>query len=145
MSKKTNITNASPEATTPHVRNDGANLKTMLYAIACIQSLPGDRQERSDMLDMCALARSEIGFGNLAFALYGVESHVGHQIDLWPAHGGSEIDGSYSDEELDTREAVREGIDYLKSKFASTGLLIDAPPSNVVKFLGEQPPEGEAA
>jgi hypothetical protein len=106
-------------------------LKASLYAIACIQSLPEDRQERSDMIEMCALAR-RTPHRHLANMLRSVEHHVGGVIDLLPAHGGSEANGCYSNGELDLMEAVRKLVKEQDDQFKRSLALVGAPASNVV-------------
>ena len=117
--------------------DDRIILKALLYAIANIQTLPDHRQERIDMNDMCALARASLGShpASGANVLWGVEHHVGHEINLWPAHGGEEANGLYSDEELDRRDSVRAQVNEWKARFEDTGSLLDAPPSNAVRFI----------
>lgn len=113
-------------------------LKGLLYAIGCIQSLPDDRQERSDMIEMCAIARRVLTSGPedvMLNLLWSAEHHIGQKIDLWPAHGGEELNGLYTDEELDRRDDVRGWIDDREAQFQKTGALKDAPPSNVVTFI----------
>lgn len=129
-------------ATSGNVYDGYAALKALLYAIGCIQSLPGHRQERSDMIEMCAMVRRLAGSREaekllLPTFLWSVEHHLCHKIDLWPAHGGAELNGAYSDEELDWRDAVRAWIDEREALFQLTGAVKDAPPSNVVKFMDD--------
>ena len=119
-------------------RDDHITLQALIYAVACIQSLPEDRQERINMIEMCAIARRIIT-PTLSFVLFGVEGHVGHAVDVWPAHGGGEANGLYTDEELDRRDFVRNEVTAMQAKFAASKALIDAPPSTVVRFLdGEE-------
>lgn len=136
----------TPKTATPLLnRGDYITLQAMIYAVACIQKLPEDRQERSSMVDMCATAR-RMGGGGIAHYLWSVEHHVGYEIDLWPAYGGDDPSGLYTDEETATRDTVRAWIDDHDAQFRRTLALKDAPPSNVVKFLdGPDDMEGEAA
>ena len=121
-----------------HTHTGYIAMQAMVYAIARIQSLPEDRQERSNMIEMCAIVRSFSEPAIVGF-LYGVEHHVGHAVDLWPAHGGDDANGLYTDEELDRRDFVRKEVTAAQAKFAASKLLIDAPPSSVVRFLdGEE-------
>lgn len=129
-------------AATPD-RDALVTFKALLYAIGCIQSLPKDQQERSDMVHMCAIARRFNA--PLSVMLWSVEHHIGHKIDLWPAHGGDEPAGLYSDQEIDTRDTVRAWIDERAAQFQRTLAATDAPPSNVVTFIGGPGDEGEAA
>jgi len=57
--------------------------KALVYAVARIQSLPDEKQEWSDMSDMCAIARAgdARGVGLLAAGVY---EHTGALVDLWP-------------------------------------------------------------
>lgn len=142
-----NITTATPAATPAISRGEYITFQALLYAIACIQNLPQDRQERNNMVDMCSIAR-RIADNNIGLLLWNVEYHVGYEIDLWPAHGGDEPGGLYTDDDYDTRDAVRVWINTRKARFTETGALSDAPPSEVVKFIdairgGRE--EGEAA
>lgn len=113
------------------------NLKALLYAVACIQTLPGDKQEWSDMCDMCAIARSTLAErpNRGADILWSVEHHVGHQIDLWPAHGGPEPNGLYSDEDMDRRDAVRSLIDGWATTFRNSPTFENAPASSAIIFV----------
>lgn len=110
-------------------------LQAFLYAIARIQTLPDDRQEFSNMAEMCEIVRNQI-IANpanrpfLAHILGSVESHVGHEIDLWPSGAAD-----YTDEEIDVRDSIRAQVKALKAKFEETGLAIDAPASDVIKSL----------
>lgn len=130
------------KAATPD-RDALVTLKALLYAVGCIQSLPEDQQERSDMVEMCAIARRFQA--PVPLMLWSVEHHIGHTIDLWPPHGSDKPDGLYSDEEIDARNAVRAWIDEHVAQFQRTLAALDAPPSNVVKFIDGPGDEGEAA
>lgn len=125
----------TPKAATPMNRGDYITLQALLYAVAFIQKLPEDRQERSSMLDMCATARRMAG-ADLALRLWSVEYHVGYEIDLWPAHGGDTPGGLYTEAEYDQRDEVRAWINKHDAQFRRTAALEDAPPSEVVKFIG---------
>lgn len=133
---------SAPEAATN--RESYITLQALLYAVARIQTLPEDQQEYSNMANMCALAR-RVGGQELAFILWGVEHHVGHEINLWPADHGDEPDNHYTDEEVDHQNAVRSQINAWKARFEETGALLDAPSSDVIKFLGSADDQGEAA
>ncbi|ADE86076.1 hypothetical protein [Rhodobacter capsulatus] len=109
-------------------------IEVLLYGIACIQSLPKEQQEREKMLEMCKIARLR-DTPTLALTLWGIETLIGREIDLWPAGGGFRFDGAYSDEELDQEAAVRAEIKQRKERFEETGALIDAPPSDVIRFF----------
>lgn len=138
-------------ATSGSARNNYVDLKALLYAIGCIQSLPAHRQERSDMIDMCSMVRrvEDNGRGTplLPNLLWSVEHHIGHKIDLWPAHGGDGPGGTYSDVEMDRRDTVRAWIDDREAQFLETQAAKDAPPSGVVKFIDgdDLNEEGEVA
>ena len=106
----------------------------LLYGIACIQSLPKERQERETMFRMCAIVRETAG-PKLAFTLWGVETLVGREIDLWPDGGGSFDYGFNTEEEDDHKTEVRDEIEHLQMRFERTGALIDAPPSDVIRFF----------
>lgn len=124
-------------------RNGCITLKAMLYAIGCIQALPTDQQERSDMIEMCTLVRG-MESPTLAHVLWGVESHIGREIDLWPAHGGNEANGLYTDAELDAKATIRAQVRDWNEQFRRTQAAKDAPPSNAVTFLtgaDDQKPE----
>ena len=66
-------------------RDSYIEAKALIYAIAMIQSLPEDRQEWSDMRDMCAIARTIPSHG-LATLIYETQGHTGTVIDIWPDH-----------------------------------------------------------
>lgn len=135
--------NEAVSATSDAALDGNITLQALLYAVACIQNLPKDRQERSNMVAMCALARDSDG--PLPFLLWGVEHHVGHEIDLWPVHGGDGSNGEYTDAELNARDTVRAQIADWKRQFEASGALKDAPPSNVITFLaGAGEAEAEA-
>ena len=105
-----------------------------LYAIAQIQSLPDDRQEVGYMKRMCRIVR-EIGGDDLAWMIWGVGHHVGRDPDLWPAHGGSEPDGTYSNSEIGQMEGILDKIAEYKDGYRAGPMLESAPPSDVVKFI----------
>jgi hypothetical protein len=119
---------------TANEKRDHMLTASFLYGIACIQSLPEEQQERVTMLRMCAMARFIAG-PKLALTLWSVETHIGREIDVWPADGGFGPGGSYTDEELDYKAAVRAEIRLRKELFERTGALSDAPPSDVIRFL----------
>ncbi|MBD9493186.1 hypothetical protein [Ensifer sp. ENS01] len=77
-------------------RDNAITAKALIYAIAAIQNLPPERQEWSDMRDMCAIART-IAPGSLAKLIFETKSHTGTAIDIWPD----------SDADLDERD-IRE-------------------------------------
>ncbi|MFK4256446.1 hypothetical protein [Agrobacterium tumefaciens] len=64
-------------------RDGAVKAKALLYAISTIQSLPVERQERSDMCDMCAIART-IDPASLAKLIFDTQAHTGTKIDIWP-------------------------------------------------------------
>lgn len=139
MSFDTIITTAFAATPMPEIDRlaKKALVQGLLYGIAHIQSLPPERQELSSMCEMCDLVRKFLdtdGVRSVAIILWGIEHHVGFEIDLWPIPGGPGPHGSYSDEEMERHEALRQMIKEWKEQFAQTGLLIDAPPSDVVRF-----------
>jgi len=83
---------------------------------------------------MCEIMREAV-VPKLALTLWGVETLVGREIDLWPVSGGSGSGGDYTNEEFDHEAAVRAEIKQRKERFEQIGALNDAPPSDVVKFL----------
>lgn len=112
--------------------------QVLLYAIAQIQALPAERQETSTLHHLCKMARTMLSEGDMqrfAYAVWGVECHVGAQINLWPAHGGDGPSGHYTDEEFEAEETLRKTITDFADRFARSGALVDAPPSDVVKFI----------
>lgn len=134
-----------PGATFDNFCGGHITLKGLLYAIGCIQALPADQQERSDMIEMCALVRG-MESPTLAHVLWGVESHIGREIDLWPAHGGDEANGLYTDAELDAKATIRAQIKEWDDQFQRNQAAKDAPPSSAVTFLtGTDDQEPEAA
>jgi hypothetical protein len=117
-------------------------MKALIYAVARIQSLPRDRQEYSDMIATCALVResapamfSSTAPERFASFVWEVESHVGHEIDLWPSEGGDGINGAYTDEELDTKESLRALITAMEAQRAANPIELNAPQSEVVAFI----------
>lgn len=56
--------------------------QALVYAIAAIQSLPEERQEHSNMLDMCDLARATFEAATLAHVVAGVEHHTQESVDM---------------------------------------------------------------
>ncbi|QEU08696.1 hypothetical protein [Paracoccus yeei] len=79
----------APNAASATGRDGYIMVKALVYAIARIQSLPDDRQEHGDMMDMCELVyESELPEGTLDMILMEVEHSVQHEIDLFPGEGG---------------------------------------------------------
>lgn len=132
----------TPDVATPIPNFDRIDLRVivqgLLYGIAEIMTLPPEREERSSMLAMCALVRRIMKGDDqgLAYTLWGVEHHVGHGITLWPPGGGTGPTGNYTDAEFEHEDAVRQEIKRRKERFEQTGALVDAPPSDVIKFIG---------
>lgn len=56
--------------------------KALAYAIAHIQSLPFEKQERSDMMDMCRILLAAED-QTIALQIYDVIRHTGSTPDLW--------------------------------------------------------------
>lgn len=136
------------KAATPNfARPSYLMIKAMLYSIAYIQALARDRQEASDMAQMCEIVRSmNLPPADLADLIFGVQHHVQHEIDLWPQGWGDEADGSYSGQEIAAQLNLAAALDKLERAFKRGGALNDAPPSDVVKFIGgADDQEGEAA
>lgn len=97
-------TNAAPVATI--TGRDGYILdKALIYAIAHIQSLPEHKRERSDMEDMCALAKAS-GSPFILQSLLGVEWHTGIKAELWP-----QPDDELSEREKAERDQFRSSYD----------------------------------
>lgn len=65
-------------------RDDFVMAKSLVYSIACIQSLPVRYREDGDMLDMVRTARSKMDMETLARIAIGVERHVRIEIDMFP-------------------------------------------------------------
>ena len=57
--------------------------QAMLYAIGYIQSLPDERQEWSNMLDMCMIVRAQQSPFMISHII-NLEVFHGFKIDLWP-------------------------------------------------------------
>lgn len=57
--------------------------QALIYAIAHIQSLPEEKQEFSNMCDMCAIVLSKFS-AFTASQIAGVAAHTGHEVNLWP-------------------------------------------------------------
>lgn len=64
-------------------RDDYLANQAIIYAIAYIQNLPKDQQERSNMMDMCAIART-LPPTALALLVAQTQLHTGTIIDIWP-------------------------------------------------------------
>ena len=111
-----------------------SRLQALIYAVARIQSLPDDRQEYSNMTDMCALART-MNAPPIWPVVWGVERHVGYEIDLWPPGGGNEVGGAYPEHEINAKEALRAQIDAAQALLSSITIELNAPPNNVILFL----------
>jgi hypothetical protein len=77
MSKKSKATS--------HTGRDGYIMgQALVYAIAHIQGLPEEKQEFSNMCDMCTIAR-EAGFSVfLSSHVTSVFAHTGVKVNLWP-------------------------------------------------------------
>lgn len=118
---------------TAHVAE--AETLALIYAVAKVQSLPHDRQELSNMLTWCEAIRGAHTSEHLAHLLWQVEDKVQQEINLWPEHGGEGDGGVYTDEEADRRDTVRAMINDRKARFAASGILSDAPASDVVTFI----------
>ncbi|KRW96245.1 hypothetical protein [Paracoccus sp. MKU1] len=82
--------------------------KALVYAIAHIQSLPEERQEYGDMLDMCDLVyKSGLPQSLIDMIVHDVERHVRQEVNLYPLEG--------MDKE---RSAMRARIDAMKAALA---------------------------
>lgn len=58
--------------------------QALVYAIAHIQSLPEEKQEFSNMCDMCIIARESNFAVFLPSHITGVFAHTGIKVNLWP-------------------------------------------------------------
>lgn len=72
---------AAPESITG--RDGYIVRKALLYAVASIQNLPPEKQELSDMADMCRILRADI-YPFAPHMVLSVEWHTGSRPDLWP-------------------------------------------------------------
>lgn len=96
---------ATPKAASVTGRDGYIIAKALAYAIARIQSLPDDRQEYGDMLDMCALLHErDLPQSTLDMILLDVERHVQHEVDAYP---GEDLD--------DERQAMRARLNTMKA------------------------------
>lgn len=59
--------------------------QALLYAIAHIQSLPPEKQEWSNMRDMCAIARTNFSIFTYS-QVQSIEWHTGKELTFWPEH-----------------------------------------------------------
>lgn len=101
--------------------------QALIYAIAAIQNLPDEKQEYSNMLDMCSFARATFGAVSLAHVVNDVEAHTDMSIDLHFPEGDErtaenivyKLDYRFAVEELrEARaKAVREAVDDKKRRF----------------------------
>lgn len=83
--------------------------QALVYAIAAIQSLPEERQEHSNMLDMCDLARATFEPTTLAHVVAGVEHHTQESVDLHFPQGDEQTaeDVIYENDYLCEMAAIR--------------------------------------
>lgn len=58
--------------------------QALVYAIAHIQSLPEEKQEFSNMCDMCTIALKSNFSAFLPAHIQSVYAHTGVKVDLWP-------------------------------------------------------------
>lgn len=78
------ITMARKTASTSITGRDGYIVpQAMLYAIGYIQSLPDERQEWSNMQNMCMIVRAQQSAFTISHIL-NLERFHGFKIDLWP-------------------------------------------------------------
>ena len=119
-----NTPNSFGPATSGVTGRDGyIVIQALLYAIARIQSLPADRQEWANMRDMCELVRAGADARpQFWHIVWGVESHVDQEIDLWP---DSE---AMTDADRELRAHLRSRIRKAQARFEATGLALEAPP-----------------
>ncbi|RCW83461.1 hypothetical protein [Paracoccus lutimaris] len=90
-------------------------VKALIYAIARIQSLPEDRQEYSDMLDMCTVLHDlDFPQSMLDMIHSDVEHHMQREVDLYPGEG-MEAERKATRARID---AERARIDAMKSDHA---------------------------
>lgn len=88
MTVQNQTTTTTPEAASATGRDGYITLKALVYAIAHIQSLPRDRQEYGDMLDMCDLVyENRLPQEMLDIIVYDVERHIQHEVNLYPSDG----------------------------------------------------------
>ncbi|GHA35037.1 hypothetical protein GCM10007989_33700 [Devosia pacifica] len=78
--------------------------QALLYAIAHIQSLPEEKQEFSNMCDMCAIVLSDLS-AFTANQIRDVALHTGHTVNLWPLE-----DEFYTAAELGRRHDLQRRI-----------------------------------
>ena len=72
------------QTATSITRRDGFIVpQAMLYAIGYIQSLPAERQEWSNMLDMCMIVRAQQSPFTITHII-NLEVFHGFKIELWP-------------------------------------------------------------
>ncbi|MBS7737916.1 MULTISPECIES: hypothetical protein [unclassified Chelatococcus] len=100
--------------------------QALLYGITQIQSLPRQRQEYSDMVDMCRILRALVPPETLPSYAYSVEMHTGKQIDLHFPEGeeATASDEIYMQDYLfamaDYRkrraEAIRKAVEKIETK-----------------------------
>lgn len=95
-----------PEAASATGRDGYIIAKALAYAIARIQSLPDDRQEYGDILDMCALLHErDLPQSMLDMILLDVERHVQHEVDVYPGEDSE-----------DERQAMRARLNIIKAR-----------------------------
>lgn len=95
---------STPKAATITGRDGYITVKALVYAVACLQSLPDDRAEYSDMADMCEILHaSDLPESLLDMILLSVEHHIQRDVDLFPSEGMD-----------DERQAMRTRINAIK-------------------------------
>ena len=94
--------------------------KALIYAIAHIQSLPEERQEFSDMLDMCSIALASSGAIFLPAHVSTVLNHTGVRVNLWPSGGWLNYEHpELTEDDLAMKEAIAQHIDFLAQAWAN--------------------------
>lgn len=105
--------------------------QALIYAIAAIQNLPNEKQEYSNMIDMCSLARASFDAVSLAHIVNSVENHIDLPIDLHFPEGEDheaedivyKLDFQFEVEAIREARAnaVRAAVADMKRRFSAVG------------------------
>lgn len=115
-------------------RDSYITTQAMLYALGYIQSLPDERQEWSNMLDMCMIVRAQRSPLTIMHIL-NLERFHGFKINLWP-----EEDEDLSEAEKLKRDEFRKAYERCRAQasepfsFMPTPTFAGYDPIHMAKF-----------
>ena len=93
-------------------------LQALIYAIACIQALPEDRQDYSTMRYLCNLVCASASSEQVALILAMIEHKLGREIELFEEPDDDEV------EYLGYINYMRQLTDEHRQEFESAGVLL---------------------